>query len=191
MENKDLIEAIANRKSIRAFDNRNVEESTLRMLFEAARWAPSSRNEQPWSYIYAHQEDKTDFNRFLQCLNTSNQVWAKEAPVLVLSTARKNFSYKDRLNGYALHDTGAANAFLSLQATALGLQVHQMAGFDKEKTIQTFQLDPEKEIPVTFIALGYPGSIDQLSESLREQETGPRNRKALSDFVRKFEFKQN
>jgi nitroreductase len=157
------------------------------VLFEAARWAPSSRNEQPWRYIYAHQSDKTVFNRFLQCLNTSNQDWAKDATVLILSIARKNFSYKDRPNSYSIHDTGAANAYLSLQATELGLQVHQMAGFDMNQTIETFKLEPEKEVPVTFIALGYPGRVDQLSESLQEREKSPRKRKTISDFVTKFE----
>lgn len=187
MENKDLIEVIAKRKSIRAFDNRNVQESELQMLFEAARWAPSSRNEQPWQYFYAHQSNETAFARFLNCLNESNQVWAKGAAVIILSIARKNFSHKERQNGYALHDTGAANAFLSLQATALGLQVHQMAGFDKKKTVDTFQLDLEKEMPVTFMALGYPGRIEQLPEPLKESEKSPRTRKAMSDFVTKFE----
>src|SRR6478752_1428486 len=125
---------LARRWSPRAFDERPVETDTLLTLFEAARWAPSSNNEQPWRFIVAnkrHQE--TDWNRLFECLVEGNRKWAVRAPVLILSVASLNFEDDGKPNRHAFHDTGLAAENLVLQATASGLVAHQMAGFDVEK----------------------------------------------------------
>jgi nitroreductase len=178
-----LIEAIENRWSPRAFSDRVIEPEFIRLLFEAARWAPSSRNEQPWSYMYAVKTDVRVFNRFIDCLNPGNQIWAKHAPLIMLSLAKKHFDYKSLQNRHALHDTGAANAYLVLQAAALGLQGHQMGGFDMEKTIKEFNIDAEKFEPVTFIAVGYVGNPDSLPENLAKSEKESSTRKETEQFI--------
>ncbi|MFU8843174.1 MAG: nitroreductase family protein [Bacteroidales bacterium] len=183
--NNTPLDAIINRWSPRAFSNKEIESEKIELLFEAARWAPSSRNEQPWSYYYTIKNEQVAFDRFIDCLNPGNRVWAKHAAILVLSVAKKHFDYKDLPNRHALHDTGAANAYLVLQAAELGLQGHQMAGFDKEKTLKAFSLDPEKYDPVTFIALGYVGDPNALPDDLKESETASRKRKDKSEFVKK------
>ena len=184
MKNNPL-NAIITRWSPRAFSVREIEPEKIELLFEAARWAPSSRNEQPWSYFYAMKSDREAFSSFNDCLAPGNQVWAKHAAMLVLSVAKKHFDYKGLPNRHAFHDTGAANAYLVLQAAELGLQGHQMAGFDREKTLKTFSLDPEKYDPATFIALGYVGDPNALPEDLKESETAPRKRKDKSEFIKR------
>jgi nitroreductase len=183
LQKMKLMETIVNRWSPRAFSNRVIEPEFIQLLFEAARWAPSSRNEQPWSYMYAVKTDVQAFNRFIDCLNPGNQIWAKHAPLIMLSLAKKHFDYKSLPNRHALHDTGAANAYLVLQATALGLQGHQMAGFDMEKTIRAFNIDDEKFEPVTFIAAGYTGDADSLPADLAKSEKEPGKRKEKDKFV--------
>jgi nitroreductase len=183
--NNTPLEALINRWSPRAFSDKEIDAEKIALLFEAARWAPSSRNEQPWNYVYTTKNDREAFNIFIDCLNPGNQVWAKHAALLVLSFAKKHFVYKGLPNRHALHDTGAANAYLVLQAAELGFQGHQMAGFDGEKTLKVFNLDPEKYDPVTFIALGYVGNPDSLAEDLKKSETAPRKRKDKSEFVKR------
>jgi nitroreductase len=121
-------ELISQRWSPYGFDSRPVPESVLRSLFEAARWAASSFNEQPWSYIVALREQEEEFARMLSCLTEKNQEWARHAPVLGLSVASLKFARNGNPNRHAFHDVGAATAHLVLEATARDLVVHQMAG---------------------------------------------------------------
>ncbi|MGZ8843937.1 MAG: nitroreductase family protein [Pyrinomonadaceae bacterium] len=170
------------RWSPRAFSNRTVEPDKLRSLFEAARWAPSSFNEQPWSFILAAKEHEEEYSRLLSCLVEKNQQWAQLAPVLAVSVAKLNFDHGGKPNRHAFHDVGLAMGNLLVEATALGLVVHQMAGFSTDKVREAYGV-PEGFEPVAAMAIGYPGPTEVLPEQFREQELGPRKRKPISDFV--------
>jgi len=176
-------ELIKKRWSPRAFSSKLVDARTAETLFNAARWAPSSMNEQPWLYFYALREDTGSFNKFVDCLFPGNSIWAREAGMLILSVALKKFKRNDRPNRHAMHDTGAANTLLALQATSMGLQAHQMGGFDLNLTMKTFDLDPEIHEPASFIAVGYEGDPGLLPDELRKRELAPRVRKDIVDFV--------
>jgi len=173
---------VSHRWSPRAFAGRPVEPDKLRSLFEAARWASSSYNAQPWFYIVATKDDPENYNRVLQSFVEFNQGWAKNAPVVALSVARLKFEHNGEANRHAFHDVGAASANLSLQASALGLQVHQMAGILPEKARELFKI-PDGYEAVAGIALGYPGSPESLPEHLKERELAPRERKHVASFV--------
>jgi len=173
---------LARRWSPRAFDERLVEADTLRTLFEAARWAPSSSNEQPWRFIVATKDRETEWNRLFSCLVEGNQKWAFRAPVLVLSVAHMNFGDDGKPNRHAFHDTGLAAENLVLQATASGLVAHQMAGFDVEKARVDLRIPAGYE-PVAMIAIGYPGNPDSLPERLRERELRPRSRRPIGEWT--------
>ena len=174
---------ISHRWSPRAFDPRPVEKEKLRGLFEAARWASSSYNAQPWHYIVATKDDPENYAKVLSTFVEFNQSWAKNAPVVAISVASHKMPHDGSQNRHAFHDVGQASANLSLEATSLGLQVHQMAGIDPEKARQVFGL-PEHFEAVAGIALGYPGDPMTLPEGrLRDGETGARQRKEASSFV--------
>jgi nitroreductase len=175
-------ELIERRWSPRAFADRGVDNATLCSLLEAARWAPSSYNEQPWSFLVATKDDAGEFERLLSCLVEFNAGWAQHAPVLMLSVAALQLQRNGKPNRHAFHDVGLAVENLVLQATALGLEAHQMAGFDVDKARELYQI-PETHEPVAVIALGYPGDPDSLPSPLRERETQPRVRKGLHEFV--------
>ena len=169
------------RWSPRAFGDRPIELDKLRSLFEAARWAPSSNNEQPWRFLVAMKENKAEHDRLFNCLVEGNQRWAHHAPMLLLSVAKLQFG-DGSPNRHALHDTGMAAENLVLQATALGLVAHQMAGFRIDQARVDCQI-PEGYEPVAMIAVGYPGDPAQLSDRLRAREGQPRVRKPLTEFV--------
>ncbi len=173
---------IQNRKSGRAYADAPVEQDKIQSLFEAARWAPSSMNEQPWTYIYATKNQTELWMKIFDSLNESNKVWAKHAPLLILSLARKYFTLNDQPNGSAKYDLGAANGFLSLQATNLGLNVHQMGGYNREVAKKNLQIPDTYELGVV-MAIGYPGHPDTLSENLREREVADRERFVQKSFV--------
>ena len=175
-------ELLRRRWSPRAFSSRPVKPDTLRSLLEAARWAPSSYNEQPWSFIVATKEDEAEYARLLSCLVEGNIQWAQHAPVLMVSVAKLHFDENGERNRHALHDVGQAVANLIVQATALGLVVHQMAGILPEKVRALYGV-PEQYEPVAGIALGYPGDPQSLTEGLRQRELAPRERKPLTEFV--------
>ncbi len=175
-------EVLRQRWSPRAFADRPVEPERLRSLLEAARWAPSSNNEQPWSFLIATREQPEEFAKLLDCLVEGNRIWAQHAPVLMLSLAKLRFADDGDPNRHALHDVGLAAANLVVQATASGLQVHQMAGFQMEKARAAFQI-PENYEPVAALAIGYPGDPASLPDRLRARELAPRKRKLLSEFV--------
>jgi nitroreductase len=180
--NSPIHELIARRWSPRAFSEQPVEVAKLRSLFEAARWAPSSNNEQPWRFLVATKEQQTDFTRLLDCLLEGNRKWAYRAPVLILSVASLNFDEDGKSNRHAFHDTGMAVENLVLQSTALGLVAHQMAGFDVGKARADCLIPPGFD-PVAMIAVGYPGDPAALPDYLRERESKPRDRQPADDFV--------
>lgn len=173
---------ISKRKSIRAFSDRPITDETLVSLFEAARWAPSSANEQPWRFIVARKEDKAEFAKMQDCLLEGNKIWAKDAAALIITIAKKKFDYNDKANIYSWHDVGLATAMLTVQATELNLYLHQMGGFDHKKAMEVFSI-PENYEAVSIIALGYEGNPDMLPENLRAREVGERKRKPLSELV--------
>jgi len=173
---------LAQRRSLRAFSSRPVDPDRLHLLLEAARWAPSSMNEQPWSFLIAAQENQADFNRLLGCLLEFNICWAQNAPVLLLAVARLTFASTGELNRHALYDAGQAMANLTFQANVCGLSVCQMAGFDMEKTRRTFSIPPGHE-PAVIAAVGYPGHLDGLPESLQKKVAAAQQRKSVEEFV--------
>jgi len=176
-----MVKPILNRWSPRAYADREVPTEDLKKGFEAARWAASSSNEQPWRFLVGRRGDET-FKKILDALVPGNQVWAKNAPVLILSVARKHFAHNGHVNRHSWHDTGAAMANFSVQVTALGLHGHSMAGFDHDKAQAAFEIPDDFET-VAVTAVGYLGDPDTLPEELRKREEQPRQRKDLKDFV--------
>jgi len=172
---------IRHRWSPRAFADKPVAPAVLASLFEAARWAPSSNNEQPWAYLVATKDNAEDFAKMLSVLVEFNAGWAKSAPVLVIAVSRLNFP-NGNPNRNAFYDTGAASALLSLEATERGLFVHQMAGFDPAKAKQVFEIPADCEA-IAAMAIGYPGDPGSLPQKLQEREHAPRTRKPLTEFV--------
>jgi nitroreductase len=175
-------ELIGRRWSPRAFSDLPVEPDKLLSLFEAARWAASASNEQPWAFLVATREDTKNYEEMLNVLVDFNRSWANKAPVLIQTFAHTQFEKDGRANRHAFYDLGQAAANLSLQATALGLTTHQMAGFNVEAAREHFAV-PEGWEPVSMIALGYPGDPESLTDKLRERETAQRKRKPLESFV--------
>lgn len=184
-----VLDLIQKRRSIRAFSSDPIEQEKINSLFEATRWAPSSTNEQPWVFIYATREQASLWERLFEPLNDGNKIWAKDAPLLILSLARKNFSRYPGPNAHALYDLGGANAFLSLQAVELGLQVRQMAGFDEQKAIELLNIPEVYQLGV-FMAVGYPGDPSALPENLKNRETAPRERFLQDVFVMNQSFQK-
>ena len=172
---------IRRRWSPRAYADKDVPAAELKRLFEAARWAASSSNEQPWRFLVGRKGDQT-YEKIFDALVPFNQGWAKSAPVLVLSVAKKTFTGKDQPNAYGLHDTGAATAHLALQATADGLHAHSMAGFDREQMRASFGIPSDYEIG-SVTAIGYFGDPASLPERMQKTEVAPRQRKPLDEFV--------
>jgi len=175
-------ELIQNRWSPRAFSDKPVPQEVLRSLFEAARWAPSSSNEQPWAYIVATKDDAENFEKSLGALVEFNANWAKKAPVLVIAVAQLAFAKNNAPNRNAQYDVGAASLQLSIEATARGLVVHQMAGFDPETAREAYDI-PQGWEPIAAMAIGYPGDASSLPEPLQSREKAPRSRKRIREFV--------
>lgn len=173
---------LAERWSPYAFDDRPVPEEDLRCLFEAARWAASSYNEQPWNYILATKANPEEFQCLLSCLVEGNQVWAKNAPVLALGVVHLKFARDGRDNRAAVHDLGLAAANLSVEATARGICVHQMIGIVPEKARETYQI-PSGYEAWTGLAIGYSGDPKKLPAQVAERDAARRPRKLVSEFV--------
>jgi len=175
----DIIQA---RWSPRAFDpNRQVSDDDLLALLEAARWAPSSFNDQPWRFVVcAKATDENGWQNALAILAEKNQRWAKNAPVLILAVAMENFNHNGQPNRWATYDTGAASVSLCLQATALGICVHQMGGFDAEKAREVFIL-PGDCRPMAIMAVGYQADVVVLDDDFKEAELAARSRAALNE----------
>lgn len=176
-----VLPVILERWSPRAFDDRDVSPADLKVIFEAARWAPSSFNEQPWRFIVGRRNSDT-YKKIAESMVPFNQAWAVNAPVLILSVAKTRFSHNDSPNNYAVHDLGAADGFITLQAASMGIATHQMAGFDQAKAREAFAI-PEIYAIGSIMALGYQGEPSILNEHYQGQEQSPRSRKPLSEIV--------
>ena len=173
---------ISERKSIRAFSDKEISDEALITLLEAARWAPSSMNEQPWRFIVVRKENTEAFQKMIQCLNDSNKIWAQHASVLLLTVANNTITTLNKPNAYAWHDIGLAIGNLSLQAISMDIFLHQMGGFKSEEAKKLFNI-PNGFDPVSVIALGYQGNAEALPSPLRERELKQRERKPLSEIV--------
>lgn len=170
------------RFSPRAFSGEAIGEAELRSLFEAARWAPSANNEQPWRFFVARRDEGEWFERLALVLNEKNRRWAAHASVLVLATASTHFTRNGRENRHAFHDVGMATMQLLLQAESMGIRGHVMAGFDRALAQSELAL-PEPLEPVTMMALGRPAPPERLPEDLAERERAPRARLPQSELV--------
>ena len=177
-----ILNVLQERWSARAFAPQPVATADLLSLLEAARWAPSGGNEQPWQFIVARRDDPAAFETLLACLVPANQRWAKDAGVLLLVVTRMHFARSGKPNAYALHDAGLALANLLLEATARGLATHPMAGFDAAAARTAFGI-PAGFDPVTAIAVGHPGDLNALPEDLQTREVAPRQRRPLAELV--------
>lgn len=175
-------ELIAQRWSPYAFADRPVSDADLRSLFEAARWAASSYNEQPWTYILATKADADAFARLHSCLVEGNRGWTAAVPVLAIGCTSLRFARNGQPNPAAIHDLGLASATLTFEATARGLVVHQMIGILPDTARELYRI-PEGVQPVTGLAIGYAADPAALPEKYRERDLAPRPRKPLSEFV--------
>ena len=176
-----MVEPIMHRWSPRAYSDREISAEDLKKGFEAARWAASSYNEQPWRFLVGRRGDAA-YQKIYDSLVEFNQQWTKAAPVLILSVARKHFAHNGEVNRHHWHDTGAAMANFAVQMTALGLHAHSMAGFDHDKAQAAFKIPDDFET-VAVTAVGYFGDPDGLPESMRKSEVAPRQRKELKELV--------
>jgi nitroreductase len=176
----EILDLLARRWSTRAFSDLPVDAEALLRLFEAARWAPSSGNAQPWSYLLATMDNPAEHEKLGSVLNVGNS-WARKAPVLALSVATIDRG-PDKPNRHAWHDVGLADENLVIQAVSMGLSVHMMGGFDAQKARDLFAI-PSRHEPVAMIAIGYPGDPNSLSEELRQKDLAPRHRRAIHEFV--------
>lgn len=189
----DVLPSIRHRWSPYRFDSRIVEDDKLVACLEAARWAASSFNDQPWSWIIARRQDTADFEAMLGCLLEANRDWASRAGALICTVARNHFAYNQKPNRVALHDLGAASAHLALQATTLGLQVHAMAGINVAQIRGQYKI-PEGYEPQTAIAIGYPDTTPPMGDKdleLDDRQNGPRTRHSLADQVFSGQFQQS
>ncbi len=177
-----ILDIIEKRWSSLAFEPAPLKEEMIKSLFEAARWAQSSYNEQPWRYIYASKGDKD--REALESLIVEGNNWAKNAGLLIISFTKKTFARNGTPNRHSMHDLGAASALLTLQATSMGLNSHQMAGFDAAGANKALGVPADFE-PGSMIAIGYPAAPAVLSEALQERERAPRQRNPQENFVMK------
>lgn len=177
-------EIIKKRWSPVAFSNQVIEEDKMNSLFEAMRWAPSSRNEQPWRIVYATKakSNQEDFDRLASLLDQGN-AYAKDAYLLLVICALKHHQYKNKPNRTHVYDTGAAAENIFLQAISMDLVAHEMGGFDIEKSYEVLNI-PKAEVTVmAMMAIGYPGDENKLSNEFLEKQKTPRERKLISDFI--------
>lgn len=177
-----LLDAIRDRYSPRAFTDRALRPDELLRILEAGRWAASCSNIQPWRYLVASRAEAEGYAKILGCLAEGNQRWAKDAPVLMLVVARETHESREGENAWAWYDAGQATSAMAIEASSLGIQMHQMAGFDAEAA-RTELAIPEGHAPVAAIAIGYPADPATLPDDLRARETAPRVRKPLEETV--------
>ncbi len=173
---------VALRWSPRAFAPTELAVAEILQLFEAARWAPSASNEQPWAFLAARRCDSAAFTRLLDCLNPNNRQWAAHAALLVLAVTRHTLTGKDQPNRTASYDLGQAVALLTVQATALGIAVHQMVGFDAAAARDRCAVPATHDV-VSVLAIGRPGDPAALPPALQQREAAPRVRHPAPSFV--------
>ena len=176
-----VLELIKDRWSARSFSPKGISTEDLHTLAEAASWAPSANNEQPWQFIIA-QKETDKFERIYDAMLEGNRPWCKNAAAFILCIARTHFEKNEKTNFYADHDLGMANALLLLQATSMNIYAHPMAGFDKSKIIESFGLT-DLQKPMLVIALGYLDDAEKLAEPYKTRELTARNRKELHEFI--------
>ena len=172
-------EIIARRWSPYNYAEKLIGKEDLRSILEAARWAASAFNEQPWRYIVASKDNPEAFQKLLSCLVEPNQAWAKNASVLGLGIVSRTYSRNGKPNGTALHDLGLASAQLTMEASARGIMVHQMAGILPDRARDLYHI-PEGFDAVTGLALGYPESGEG---EMADRDATPRQRLPQSEFV--------
>lgn len=171
---------INRRKSIKSFLPIEIESEKIRLLFEAAALAPSSHNEQPWSFLIAIRNDRENFMNMLELMNEKNKFWAKDASIISLAIARKNFAFNGKQNKYYFYDVSSAIANLTFQAISMGLFVHQVGGFDSDKARQMLNI-PDHYDPVSMLVVGY-------SANEKEIGTNGKTRKPLEEYVFERQF---
>lgn len=176
------LDLIRRRWSPRAFSDRPVSSQDLAFLLDAARWAASSSNEQPWRFIVARKTDPETYQKLLESLVEANQTWARNAPVLLLTAAKRTFTSNGSPNRFALHDAGMALANLMLQGTSMGIYTHPMAGFDPAKARANFAIPEDFEVGAA-VAIGYLGDAAGLLPRHQQSEAAPRTRKPLEALV--------
>ena len=164
------------------FSQRSINASDLHSILEAARWAPSSYNEQPWAFIVATRAQADEHARLVSCLIEGNRTWAQEAPVLMLGLVRRQFQGNGKDNVACEHDLGLAAATLTFEASARGISVHQMSGIEHQRIRSEYQL-PEEVSPLTALALGYCATPDDVPQRYQERQQRERSRAPLSSFV--------
>jgi len=172
---------ITDRWSPRAFDKRTVDFDKIQLLFEAAKWAPSARNAQPWRFIFATNE-MSDYKVLIDLMSEANQSWATTAPLLVMPLAQVISTYKNRPNRLAFYETGMAVGNLLTQATAMGLMVHQLSGYDEERAKEILVI-PTRYEPMSILAIGYKGEPAKLPSDVAAWEKRERTRLEISKFL--------
>lgn len=178
-----ILEYIETRRSAMAFKPEPISIERIKLLLDAASLAPSAYNEQPWRFYVARREKEVGFNRILSALAEPNQVWAKNASVLVATAFEPKLNRNNADNFHALHDLGLATSCMLIQAQSMGLVTHVMGGFNRETLRDNLSIPDSQEIGAV-IAIGLPGNIDELPEKLRDRAISPRNRKTLDEVCR-------
>ncbi len=184
-----ILEVLSQRWSPYFYNPQPIERTRLIQCLEAARWAASSYNEQPWSFIVALREDEADFEQMLSCLVEANQAWARRASVLMITVIQKHFSKNGKPNRVAEHDLGLSMGNFCAQATALDLHVHQMAGVNLARARQVYQI-PDTHEPFTAAAIGYAAQAAGSQDELAQRDQSPRTRKPLPEIVFADQFGQ-
>lgn len=177
-----VLDLIKDRWSPRSFNNTPVTEEEVHTILEAASWAPSANNSQPWRYVYA-LAGTPGFDKLFATLMPGNQPWAKNAAVLIAGIGVKELPDLEQKNHYYSHDSGMSNAFLLLQAHSMGISGHVMAGVHKAQLIEALEL-PANEEPLVVIALGHRDEAEKLEEPYKTRELAPRTRKSLAEFTK-------
>jgi len=184
----EVSDILKKRWSPRAFSDKKLSHDIVYTLFEAAAWSASSRNEQPWRFIYGLKDEGENYKKIFDTLVPWNQKWAYTAQMLIITVAKSNFDYHNQPNGHAWYDVGQAMATMSFQATTMGIYVHQMGGFDQDLARSTFNIPADYE-PVSAVAVGYLGKPDVLPEEMYEQEVKERTRFSLDQIIFEGDFK--
>jgi nitroreductase len=175
-------ELLSKRYSTRAFSDKKIEPEKIISLLDAARWSPSSGNEQPWRFIVAEKDNEETHKKIVEALNPGNKVWAQHAPLLILTIAKLISGHNNQINKHAFYDVGSAAAHLTVQATSADLFVRQMGGFNEEKARVLFSI-PDNYAPVSVLAIGYKGDPENLPEEYRQKELLKRTRKEINEIA--------
>ena len=177
-----VLESIKNRWSPRSFAEKQINKEIISSILEAARWSPSAFNEQPWRFVLGIKNEGDNYSKIFESLVEFNKNWAKNAPVLIVSCGKTNFTHNNKSNNYVAYDTGQSVAYLTMQALSENIYVHQMAGFDKVMLKNNLNISEGLEV-FAVMALGYLDSPEKLSEDLKKLELTERQRKTQNDLI--------